>query len=205
MARGHGAGLLPALRSGGNGRRLTDAPPGRLAARWRSPSHCSAPRAWSAPRRRRAARSLGLLTLAAGMPAERFAHYATAFVLSELARCATDFGLDPLVLRRAEGLSARRTASDDPGGARGAACAWAGGGGGRRRDPRRLVPARPAAARRGAPVPVAGLASARPQLAAGERRCAPSAPALFGFYGLSPGWRRAPTSVPRSAFRSRSC
>jgi O-antigen/teichoic acid export membrane protein len=51
-----------------------------------------------------AARSLGLLTLAAGMPAERFAHYATAFVLSELARCATDFGLDPLVLRRAEGL-----------------------------------------------------------------------------------------------------
>lgn len=53
-----------------------------------------------------AARSLGLLTLAAGMPAERFAHYATAFVLSELARCATDFGLDPLVLRRAEGLSA---------------------------------------------------------------------------------------------------
>lgn len=52
-----------------------------------------------------AARSLGLLTLAAGMPADRFAHYATAFVLSELARCATDFGLDPLVLRRAEGLS----------------------------------------------------------------------------------------------------
>lgn len=52
-----------------------------------------------------AARSLGLLTLAAGMPAERFAHYATAFVLSELARCATDFGLDPLVLRRAEGLN----------------------------------------------------------------------------------------------------
>lgn len=51
------------------------------------------------------ARSLSLLTLAGGMPAERFAHYATAFVLSELARCVTDFGLDPLVLRRAEGLS----------------------------------------------------------------------------------------------------
>lgn len=52
-----------------------------------------------------AARSLGLLTLAAGMPAERFTNYAVAFVLSELARCATDFGLDPVVLRRAEGLA----------------------------------------------------------------------------------------------------
>ena len=51
-----------------------------------------------------AARTLSLLTLAAGMPAERFSHYAIAFVLSELARCATDFGLDPVVLRRAEGL-----------------------------------------------------------------------------------------------------
>ena len=51
-----------------------------------------------------AARTLSLLTLSAGMPAERFAPYATAFVLSELARCATDFGLDPVVLRRAEGL-----------------------------------------------------------------------------------------------------
>lgn len=51
-----------------------------------------------------AARTLSLLTLAAGMPAERFGHYAIAFVLSELARCATDFGLDPVVLRRAEGL-----------------------------------------------------------------------------------------------------
>ena len=50
-----------------------------------------------------AARALSLLTLAAAMPAERFGHYATAFVLSELARCLTDFGLDPLVLRRAEG------------------------------------------------------------------------------------------------------
>lgn len=52
-----------------------------------------------------AARALSLLTLAAGMPAERFGHYATAVVLSELARCASDFGLDPLVLRRAEGLA----------------------------------------------------------------------------------------------------
>ncbi len=51
-----------------------------------------------------AARTLSLLTLSAGMPAERFAPYATAFVLSEMARCATDFGLDPVVLRRAEGL-----------------------------------------------------------------------------------------------------
>lgn len=51
-----------------------------------------------------AARALGLLTLAAGMPPERFAHYAVALVLSELARCATDFGLDPVLLRRAEGL-----------------------------------------------------------------------------------------------------
>jgi O-antigen/teichoic acid export membrane protein len=50
------------------------------------------------------ARALGLLTLAAGMPAERFAHYAVALVLSELARCATDFGLDPVLLRRGEGL-----------------------------------------------------------------------------------------------------
>jgi len=50
------------------------------------------------------ARALGLLTLAAGMPAERFGHYAIALILSELARCGTDFGLDPVLLRRAEGL-----------------------------------------------------------------------------------------------------
>lgn len=52
-----------------------------------------------------AARTLSLLTLAAGLPAERFATYALAFVLSELARCAIDFGLDPVLLRRAEGLA----------------------------------------------------------------------------------------------------
>lgn len=51
-----------------------------------------------------AARTLSLLALATGMPAEQFAPYGIAFVLSELARCATDFGLDPVVLRRAEGL-----------------------------------------------------------------------------------------------------
>lgn len=51
------------------------------------------------------ARALALLTLAAGMPADEFANYALAFVFSELARCATDFGLDPVVLRRAEVLS----------------------------------------------------------------------------------------------------
>lgn len=51
-----------------------------------------------------AARTLGLLTLATGMPAERFSHYAIALILSEFARCFTDFGLDLVLLRRAETL-----------------------------------------------------------------------------------------------------